>query len=358
MPAPDIPSGRRLAEYDYELPASSIAKSPVAARDHSGLLVLDRNLGTMEHRSFHELPHCLGPGDLVVLNETRVLPVRLLGRRRMGGAAEVLLVRPERPGEHWSEARRWVALVRPSARLKPGAEVTIGEGDSSPVRIVVGEATDDGMRLVEIGAPPGEVLERLGEMPLPPYIDRPSTARDRETYQTVYARVPGAVAAPTAGLHFTSDVFAALSARGVEVVKLVLHVGPGTFRPITVEDVAEHRVDPEWCEIPAETAVALERARADQRRIVAVGTTVTRALESWAREESRGAFRGWLDLFIRPPFAFQAVRALVTNFHLPRSSLLLLVSAFAGRERVLAAYREAIRAGYRFYSYGDAMLIQ
>jgi S-adenosylmethionine:tRNA ribosyltransferase-isomerase len=359
MPATRIPEERSLASYDYELPPARIAREPAPERAGSRLLVLDRRAGKTAHRAFRDLPVLLEPGDLLVLNETRVLPARLRARRASGGEAEVLLVRPAHEAEPWSEARRWIAMLRPSGRLRAGAVLTVQAGGGGGPRVTVGEGVPGGLRVVELESPAGEWLERHGEMPLPPYIGRPATAADREDYQTVYARVPGAVAAPTAGMHFDRETLGVLERRGIEIAKLVLHVGPGTFRPILVEDVAEHRVDPEWCEIPLATISALERARVGSRRVVAVGTTVTRALEAWAGSGARAGepFRGWVDLFLRPPYDFRVVRALVTNFHLPRSSLLVLVSAFAGRERVLAAYREAVTAGYRFYSYGDAMLI-
>ena len=347
--------------YDFELPDACVAQRPLAARDAARLLVLDRAAGTTQHRRFADLPEHLRAGDLLVLNETRVLAARLRARRAGGGAAELLLVRPLPDG-------RWLALARPGARLKPGAEVTVVDAEGRPAAAaVVEERAGEGLRAVRF--PGGDVpalLARAGEMPLPPYIRRPAGAADREDYQTVFARVPGAVAAPTAGLHFTSELLARLAAQGVETARLVLHVGPGTFRPVQVEDPAAHRLEAEWASVPAATAAAVRRARQAGRRVVAVGTTATRALEAAARAagpagatgpEPDAAFEGWVDLFIHPPFEFRAVDALVTNFHLPRSSLLLLVAAFAGRERVLAAYREAVAAGYRFYSYGDAMLI-
>lgn len=356
----NVPADRQLASYEYALPAAQIAKVPAANRHGSKLLVLDRARGHTEHRNFLELPEILRPGDLLVLNETRVLPARLRGRRPSGGAAEVLLVRPVDPAADRDSAREWVALVRPSARIAEGTILRLSGAGAERTTLRVGAVAESGMRCVEfLEAPAGGVLARFGEMPLPPYIDRPATASDRESYQTIYSRVPGAVAAPTAGLHFSAEVLRALAGRGVETARLVLHVGPGTFRPIVAEDVAEHHVDPEWCEISAETRAAIVGARSAGRRVVAVGTTVTRSLEAMERGTAApdGGFRGWVDLYIRPPFEFRVVQALLTNFHLPKSSLLVLVSAFAGRERVLAAYAEAVARNYRFYSYGDAMLI-
>ena len=339
--------------YDYELPESSIAQAPLPERTASRLLVLDRARPELAHRQFSDLPEYLNAGDLLVVNETRVIPARLRARRPGGGRAEVFLVRPAPDG-------RWLALVKPGSRLKPGAEVTLlGADDDVGGRAIVEEVAAEGMRLVRF--PDGDVeglVARLGDVPLPPYIKRDVEAADRERYQTVFARVPGAVAAPTAGLHLTDDLLGRLAAMGVALARLVLHVGPGTFRPVQVEDPAEHHVDAEWCSIPAETAAAVNSARAAGGRVVAVGTTTTRALEAAARRAwPLEPMEGFVDLYIHPPFEFRVVDALITNFHLPRSSLLLLASAFAGRERVLAAYREAVQKGYRFYSYGDAMLI-
>jgi S-adenosylmethionine:tRNA ribosyltransferase-isomerase len=339
--------------YDYELPESSIAQTPLADRSASRLLVLRRWTGERRHRHFAELPEFLRAGDLVVMNETRVIAARLRAQRATGGKAEIFLVRALADG-------RWLALVKPSAKLKPGTSVALLDAQDEPAgSAVVEEACGEGLRAVRFpDASPGDVLERLGEVPLPPYIRRPPEPADRERYQTVFARVPGAVAAPTAGLHLTDELMARLKQKGVAMTRLVLHVGPGTFRPVQVEDPSDHKLDAEWCSIPQETAMAVNAARARGGRVIAVGTTTTRALEAAATTAMPlEAFEGFVDLFIRPPFEFRAVDALITNFHLPRSSLLLLVSAFAGREHVLDAYREAVLNGYRFYSYGDAMLI-
>jgi S-adenosylmethionine:tRNA ribosyltransferase-isomerase len=342
--------------YEYDLPESLIAQEPLAERDASRLLVLDRAGGPLAHRRFRDLPEYLRAGDLLVVNETRVIAARLRCRRRGGGAAEILLVRPAPDG-------RWLALARPGPRLKPGTEVAVVGLDGGVAgRAVVEEDAGGGLRAVRFpDGDPADLLARAGEVPLPPYIKRPQGPRpgDRDAYQTVFARVPGAVAAPTAGLHLTGPLLAQLEARGVGLARLVLHVGPGTFRPVRAENPAEHRLDAEWCAIPSETALAVSRVRQAGGRVVAVGTTSTRALEAAARAGGLplAAFEGWVDLFIHPPYEFAATDALITNFHLPRSSLLLLVSAFAGRERVLAAYHEAVAGGYRFHSYGDAMLI-
>ena len=339
--------------YQFELPESSIAQEPMADRSASRLLVLDRGGSPITHRRFSDLPEYLRAGDLLVVNETRVIPARLRAKRPGGGKAEVFLVRALPDG-------RWLALVKPGSRLRPGTEVSLIDGTGSPGgRAVVEESGPEGLRAIRF--PDGDaadLVSRLGDVPLPPYIKRPAERSDRERYQTVFARVPGAVAAPTAGLHLTEALLGRLAAAGVGLARLVLHVGPGTFRPVQVDDPRDHRVNAEWCSIPAEAAAAVNATRAAGGRVVAVGTTTTRALEAAAlRSWPLEPMEGFVDLFIHPPFEFRVVDALITNFHLPRSSLLLLVSAFAGRERVLGAYREAVERGYRFYSYGDAMLI-
>jgi S-adenosylmethionine:tRNA ribosyltransferase-isomerase len=339
--------------FDYELPSELIAQEPSEPRDASRLLVLERASGAWEDRRFAELPELLQPGDCLVANRSRVIPARLLGTAvEGGGAVELLLLRPV-------EGERWEAMVRPGRRCRVGATVDLA-GGAARVR-VVGEGSE-GTRVVAIEAPwpVRELMERHGLPPLPPYISRHDAPKpeDRERYQTVYAREDGSVAAPTAGLHFTPELLARLAGRGVPVHYLTLHVGPGTFRPIRAGRVEDHRLEAEPIDIPEETAEAVERARREGRRVVAVGTTTTRALEWAAAEDGRVRARtGPADLFIRPGHRFRVVDALVTNFHLPRSSLLVLVSAFAGRDLVLAAYRHAVAARYRFYSYGDAMLI-
>jgi len=357
-PAPD----HAAASYDFALPADLIAQEPAPERDASRLLVLDRRRGSFQHRRFRELPDLLVPGDLLVTNRSRVFRARLLGRRAGGGEAEVLLVRRLDDAD-------WLALVRPGRRLRPGAQIEVAADLSVEILATAPAPTATGrptgppgplrhVRLHATGGTAEGALDRHGHVPLPPYIHRPDRPGDLERYQTIYAREPGSVAAPTAGLHFTPGLFAALAQKGIETASLVLHVGPGTFRPVEVDDVREHHVDPERYTLPPESAAALDRARAERRRIVAVGTTVTRTLES-ALDES-GRFRpgdGETSLVVVPGHSFRAVDALITNFHLPRSSLLLLVSAFAGRERLLAAYAAAIAERYRFYSYGDAMLI-
>ena len=303
----------------------------------------------MSHRRFVDLPTLVAAGDLVVVNDSRVIPARLLARRSGGGAAEVLLVAREAGGG-------WRALVRPGARIRPGARLALDGGD----RIEVVASLPGGQRHVRLLGAGGDdaILARHGRVPLPPYIDREPEPMDRERYQTVYAAAPGSVAAPTAGLHFTPTVLAGLERRGATVAYLTLHVGPGTFRPVAAADPGHHVLDAEAYVLPDATAGRIAEARARGRQIWAVGTTAARTLETCA--DPVGTVRageGTTSLFIRPGYTFRVVDHLLTNFHLPRSTLLMLVSAFAGRERVLEAYREAIRERYRFYSYGDAMLI-
>jgi S-adenosylmethionine:tRNA ribosyltransferase-isomerase len=334
--------------FDYDLPPERIAQEPLAERDASRLLVLDRRTGAIRHGRFRDLPDLLAPGDLVVVNRSRVFPARLLGRREGGGKAEVLLVREHGDGT-------WEALVRPGRRLREGARIQIAEDLS----VVVLEGPPRALRRTRLESSEDArvVLERHGHVPLPPYIRRPDRPEDRESYQTIYAREAGSVAAPTAGLHFTPALRQRLAERGVGWAEIVLHVGPGTFRPVEVDQVEDHRVDAEPFGVPSETAEAVARTKAAGRRVLAVGTTTTRVLESaWEDDGRLAPGRGETGLVIVPGFRFRAVDALLTNFHLPRSSLLLLVAAFAGRERVLSAYAEAIRESYRFYSYGDAML--
>jgi S-adenosylmethionine:tRNA ribosyltransferase-isomerase len=344
-----------LAAYDYTLPPDLIAQEPLPSRDASRLMLLDRDTGHPAHRSFRDLPDLLRPGDLLVLNRSRVLRARLRGRRAGGGGGEVLLVRRV-------DEERWDALVRPGRRLRPGATLEVAPGFAVRVEPPApGQDPSGALRRVRLrleGLSLDEALARHGHVPLPPYIRREDTAADGERYQTIYAREAGSVAAPTAGLHFTHELLARLDERGVLRTEIVLHVGPGTFRPVETTDVRQHRVDPERFLVPAPAADAIERARAEGRRVVAVGTTVCRALESARQPDGRlRAGDGETSLVIVPGFEFRVVGGLVTNFHLPRSSLLLLVAAFAGRERILAAYGEAVRRGYRFYSYGDAMLV-
>ncbi|HWM91013.1 MAG TPA: tRNA preQ1(34) S-adenosylmethionine ribosyltransferase-isomerase QueA [Thermoanaerobaculia bacterium] len=328
-------------DFDYELPEERIAQEP-APRGESRLLVLDAE-GPGRHRRVRDLPGLLRPGDLLVLNDTKVIPARLFGRRGEG-RMEVLLV--EKLGD-----REWEALVRPGRRARPGTVILF---DGLTAEVVDKREDQYRQYRLRFSEPVEPHLDRLGHIPLPPYIRRPDSAADRERYQTVFARTPGAIAAPTAGLHFSEDLLERIAAAGIGIARVTLHVGIGTFKPVSAERVEDHRMDRERYEIGEETAEAIRRTRESGGRIVAVGTTVVRTLES--SEGAAGS--GSTDLFITPGYRFRVVDILLTNFHLPRSTLLMLVSAFAGRERVLAAYEEAIREGYRFYSYGDAMLAE
>jgi S-adenosylmethionine:tRNA ribosyltransferase-isomerase len=342
-----------LSLFDYQLPSELIAQEPAEPRDASRLLVLERHRGGWADQRFGDLPALLRPGDCLIANQSRVIPARLLGALEPGGArVELLLLRPIAP-------TRWETLVRPARHWRPGARVAIAGGMA---RATVVAQHGDGVRVLEIETPwpVRELLERHGLPPLPPYIARHDAPKpeDRDRYQTVYARHEGSVAAPTAGLHFTPELIRNLETDGVEIHFLTLHVGPATFRPLRSERVEEHRMGAEPVEIPEATAEAVNRARTEGRRVIAVGTTTARTLE-WACD-GQGRVRpgaGAADLFIYPGHRFRVVDALLTNFHLPRSSLLLLVAAFAGRELILAAYQHAVAARYRFYSYGDAMLI-
>ena len=354
--------GTRVSDYEYELPSGRIAQYPVERRDQSRLLVVPRDGGPCEHRVFSDVVHLLKPGDVLVVNESQVRPARLLGRKPTGAPSEILLLRP------WGgrgtasvldpesdEATIWEALVRPGGKLKPGRLVNIAPGFD--VEIVDG-APGGGriVRLVVEGSV-REALDEHGHMPLPPYLERDDEPLDRERYQTVYARVPGSVAAPTAGLHFTQELLAEIEEKGIERVAVTLDVGLGTFRPVEADDPAEHDMHSERYFVSAEAAGQINLARREGRRVWAVGTTVVRTLESAAHEGVVEAGGGVTDLFVRPPYHFRVVDGLITNFHLPRSTLLMLVAAFAGYERTMEAYRTAIEGGYRFYSYGDAMLV-
>jgi S-adenosylmethionine:tRNA ribosyltransferase-isomerase len=345
-----------ISEFDYELPPDLIAQAPPLERGTSRLLVLDRRSGSIEHARFGDLPGCLRAGDLIVVNDSRVFPARLLGERvPTGGAVECLLLAR-------LDEDRWDALVHPGQKLKPGSRVVFRRGG----RELHGEILERrfyGRRTVRLWSdgpePVFAAIDAIGHVPLPPYIRRADEPADRERYQTVYARARGSVAAPTAGLHFTPEILAALETRGIERVALTLHVGYGTFKPVRVPRVEDHAVDPEGFTVGDDAAAAINGAIAQGRRVVAVGTTTVRALESAARlgDGRVVPVSGETDLFIRPGFDFRVVGGLLTNFHLPRSSLLMLACAFAGRLAVLSAYREAVGRGYRFYSYGDAMLI-
>jgi S-adenosylmethionine:tRNA ribosyltransferase-isomerase len=347
-----------LSDFDYDLPTDRIAQQPARPRDAARLLVLDRRTGEVVHHRFSELSDLLAPDDLVVLNEARVIPAAFTARRASGARIEGCFLRALEGGE-------WEVLLAGRGRIRPGETLGLVDAEGhARAEVELVARSEGGVWRVR---PRGDVdalalLESIGRPPLPPYIRRsgpadPRFREDRADYQTVYARRDGAVAAPTAGLHFTPAILARLEERGIACVRVTLDVGLGTFQPIRADRLAEHRMDEEHFEIPAESAAAINRARAAGRRVVAVGTTTVRALESAAEGEGVRAARDWTRLFIYPPYRFRVVGALVTNFHLPRTTLLALVCAFAGRERVLAAYAEAIRLGYRFYSYGDAMLV-
>jgi S-adenosylmethionine:tRNA ribosyltransferase-isomerase len=336
----------RRADFAYELPAELIAQEPLPERSSSRLLACDGDTGELEDLRFVDLPQLLLPGDLVVLNDTRVLPARVLGRKPSGGAVEILLERITGPATILAHARS-------SKGFRPGGVVDLPGGRRA---VVTGRSGD--LFEFELDCDAAGFFEAHGRMPLPPYIDRPAGDRDRDRYQTVFAREPGAVAAPTAGLHFDAGIFLALEQRGVAIARLTLHVGAGTFQPVRSEDIREHRMHAERVQVAADVVAAVAAARARGGRVVAVGTTVVRSLETAAREGPLAPYAGETDLFIFPGFRFRVVDAIVTNFHLPESTLLMLVSAFAGREHVLAAYRHAVARRYRFFSYGDAMFLR
>jgi S-adenosylmethionine:tRNA ribosyltransferase-isomerase len=343
-----------VSAFDFELPEELIAQE-AAPRGQSKLLVVDKAAGGLEDRRVADLPELLAPGDLLVVNNSRVFAARLIGRRSpSGGAVECLLLREQAPGV-------WTALMHPGQKLKPGARVRF-EGNAGTIEGEVLDRHFFGRRTIRLEPHGGELhdlIDALGHIPLPPYIKRADTAADRERYQTVFASPRGSVAAPTAGLHFTEGILDRLTRRGVQRVEITLHVGYGTFKPVRVEDVESHVVDPERYEISGPAADAINRARNEGRRIITVGTTTTRALEDSAARSGGPVTAGAAEaeLFIHPGHQFRVADALFTNFHLPKSSLLMLVAALAGREQILEAYREAVRRRYRFYSYGDAMLV-
>ncbi|MDB4881062.1 MAG: S-adenosylmethionine:tRNA ribosyltransferase-isomerase [Gemmatimonadetes bacterium] len=345
-----MPSGLLTADYEFDLPPELIAQAPLARRDASRLMVVDRAGGTIRHHVFTDLPSLMTPGDLLVVNRSKVVKARLLGSRRGSGApAEIFLLSSLGNG-------RYEAMVSPGGKLKPGRIVDVADGFSAEIVAV----TDRRTRIVQLHAADGveQALERHGHIPLPPYIERADDAADVDRYQTVYAREAGSVAAPTAGLHFTPALLDAITSRGVAVAEVVLHVGAGTFRPVEADDPGAHTMHEERFTLPGETADAVARTRAAGRRVWAVGTTTVRTLESAAdASDTVRAGEGDTRIFIRPPARLRVVDALVTNFHLPRSTLLMLVAAAAGYDLTMRAYREAIVERYRFYSYGDAMVI-
>jgi len=349
--ADERPSGVRTEDFDYALDERRIAQHPLPARDASRLLVVRRLDPSIEDRVFKSLPALMEPGDVLVLNETRVFPARLLGHKPTGAAAEVLLI--DRVD---GEGHVWRALVRPGGKLKPGRLVNVGED----LDLEIEDSTADGARIVRLitSMPPFDAIYRYGHVPLPPYIRREDDEADRMRYQTVYARERGSIAAPTAGLHFTEDVLGAVLSRGIEIARLTLHVGPGTFRPVEAADPAEHHLETERYRIEPAAADLINRTREGGGAIWAVGTTTVRALETVVGADGLiTPGEGATDLFVRPGHEFRAVDRIVTNFHLPRSTLLMLVAAFAGYELTMAAYKHAVEEGYRFYSYGDAMVV-
>ena len=338
----------KKSDFSFDLPEELIAQTPLQRRDGSRLMHLDPRTGAIEHRHFYELPEYLREGDCLVVNDTRVLPARLLGTRKSGGSVELLLLRDLGDG-------RWECLSRPGRKTKPGTELSFGNGELTATVEAVAEG---GNRIVQFHYEGIflEVLERLGKMPLPPYIKE--ELQDAERYQTVYSRELGSAAAPTAGLHFTPELLDRIRAMGVSVCSITLHVGLGTFRPVKEEEIEDHAMHSEYCIIPQETADVINRTKERGGRVIAVGTTSCRTLESFAGEDGRlEAASGWTDIFIYPGYRFKCIDALVTNFHLPESTLIMLVSALAGREHVLHAYEVAVRERYRFFSFGDAMLI-
>lgn len=339
----------KTKDFYYDLPPELIAQTPIERRDASRLLVLNKETGEREHRHFYDLPSYLQKGDCLILNDSRVLPARLLGQRLPGGGACEVLLLIDRGDKVWE------CLVRPGKKMRPGARLTFGNGE---LTAEVVEEVSGGNRLVRFHYEGIflEVLERLGKMPLPPYIKE--ELQDKERYQTVYSKVSGSAAAPTAGLHFTKELLEQIAAMGVGIGYVTLHVGLGTFRPVKEDEITEHEMHSEYCVIPAETADLINRTKQSGGRVICVGTTSCRTLESWAEED--GTVRpsaGWTDIFIYPGYRFKVMDCLVTNFHLPESTLVMLVSALAGREHILSAYEEAVREKYRFFSFGDAMLI-
>lgn len=339
----------KKSDFYFELPEELIAQTPLERRDSSRLLHLDKGTGEIEHRHFYELLDYLREGDCMVFNDSRVLPARLIGARPSGGSVELVLLRDLGDG-------RWECLSRPGRKTKPGTEIHFGDGE---LKATVEAVAEGGNRIVRFDYEGIflEVLERLGKMPLPPYIKE--ELQDGERYQTVYSREIGSAAAPTAGLHFTKELMEKIAAKGVKLCFVTLHVGLGTFRPVKAEEIEDHEMHSEFCMVPEETARIVTETKRSGGRVIAVGTTSCRTLESFAQEDgSLPVISGWTNIFIYPGYKFKCVDALVTNFHLPESTLIMLVSALAGREHILKAYEEAVRQRYRFFSFGDAMFIE
>lgn len=344
----------KLDEFNYQLPKELIAQLPSEKRDNSSLLILDRDSGKIEHKKFFNIIELLSEDDILVINDTRVIPARLIGKKPTGAVIEVFLLEKH-------DAKTWSALIKPAKRVKKGAEIVFSE----ELKALVISREDDEKWKVELiyDGDFFEILDKLGNIPLPPYIERNLTDEDVknldfERYQTVYARTPGSVAAPTAGLHFTEEIFTKLREKNVEICKISLNVGLGTFKPVRTENIVEHKMDREYYEIPQSTAERLKKGKKEGKNIVAVGTTTVRTLETaFGKDKENPDLCGWSELFIYPGYEFILTDKLITNFHLPKSTLLMLVSAFAGKEPVFRAYEEAIAEKYRFYSYGDCMFI-
>jgi len=337
--------------FDYHLPEKLIAQKPLENREESRLMVIHRKTGKIEHKKFYQVIDYLEEGDLLILNNTRVIPARLYGRKKTGAKVEFLLL-------NFLGNNKWKVLVKPGGKLKVGNTIVFPGEDDENLEATIIEHKDDGSRIVEFSYSNEELwrmIEKIGKVPLPPYIK--SDIDNPERYQTVYAKEKGAVAAPTAGLHFTEKLLAELKEKGIRIAEITLHVGLGTFRPIKSENIENHDIHGEWFHVPKETVELINKTRDNSKKIVAVGTTVVRTLETIARMEKSSEYSGWTELYIYPPFEFKLVDAMITNFHLPRSSLLVLVSAFASRELILEAYREAVERKYRFFSFGDASLI-
>jgi S-adenosylmethionine:tRNA ribosyltransferase-isomerase len=337
-------ASRPTSDFQYEYPPEAIAQRPLEDRAASRMLLVDRATGGLRHLHIRDLPTLIEPGDAIVVNTSRVIPARLTGTRENGREAELLLIHAEDDGS-------WLAMVHPGGKLKTGRTIRFG----SDTRATVTEVMRGGLRRVRFsgGVDPRALMDLYGETPLPPYIHRKPDARDVDRYQTVFAKVEGSVAAPTAGLHFTDELLDAIRERGARIADIVLHVGPGTFKPVETDNPTEHPMHPEWYEVPTAAAEIIEQAKASGCRVWGIGTTAVRTLETTGGR----AASGWTDLFIYPPYTFTVVDAMLTNFHLPRSTLLMLVAAFAGFEPTMNAYRSAVADGYRLYSYGDAMAI-
>lgn len=340
---------KKRSSYDYKLPEELIAQFPLKDRSSSRLLVLDKNSGLIEHKSFNDIDSYFRSGDVLVVNATKVIPARLLGHKETGAKVEVFLL-------NHIEDNRWKCLVKPGRKLKVGTKVIFNDYFTANI---VGYA-EDGERVVEFESKKNfwEAISEVGNIPLPPYIKREAIAADSETYQTIYAKIKGSVAAPTAGLHFTDEVMNRLKNKGVIVTEVILHVGLGTFRPVAVENIEEHAMHSEFCIMPQKSAEIINQAKDEGRRIFAVGTTSTRTLESFAEGNHVVSGEKWTNIFIYPGKKFNIIDAQITNFHMPESTLLMMISAFAGYDKVMNAYKEAVKEKYRFFSYGDAMLIK